>query len=121
VDYEFAAIRKIHTFAYVVYLFIMLTSDDILAFIKENKSFLKEKFYCVEIGLFGSFARNEQNENSDIDLLVVFEQDVPNLFEVERELKRFMSNQFNRQVDICTKKWIRPVFKPLVLNETIYA
>ena len=30
-------------------------------------------------------------------------------------------NQFNRPVDICAKKWIKPVFKPLVLKEAIYA
>jgi uncharacterized protein len=99
----------------------MLSSDEILIFLRTNKSFLQEHFHCNEIGLFGSFARNEQNEESDIDLLVVFDPEVPNLFEVEIELKKFLIKQFNRPVDICAKKWITPIFKPLVLDETIYA
>lgn len=99
----------------------MLSSNEIMVFLRENKSFLKEHFYCIEIGLFGSFARNEQDEESDIDLLVVFEPEVPNLYQVELDLKNFFIKQFDRPVDICAKKWIIPVFRPLVLQEAIYA
>ena len=78
-------------------------------------------FHCSEIGLFGSFARNEQTEQSDIDILVVFDSETPNLYEVELELKRYLEKYFHREVDICSKKWIKPIFKPLVLKEAIYA
>ena len=99
----------------------MLATDEILFFLRKNKVFLKEHFHCDEIGLFGSFARDEQSDDSDIDLLVVFEPEVPNLYEVENELKIFLTRQFNRPVDICAKKWITPIFKPLILKEAIYA
>ena len=99
----------------------MLTSNEIISLLRENKSYLRNHFYCTEIGLFGSFARNEQTDKSDIDILVVFEPGIPNLYYVELELKRYLKKCFKREVDICSKKWIRPIFKPLVLKEAIYA
>jgi predicted nucleotidyltransferase len=99
----------------------MLTSNQIIQFLTENKTYLKKQFHCSEIGLFGSFARNQQTEQSDIDILVVYEPETPNLYDVERKLKDYLQSCFKREVDICAKKWIKPVFKPLVLKETIYA
>ncbi|HDR51177.1 MAG TPA: hypothetical protein ENN90_06085 [Mariniphaga anaerophila] len=99
----------------------MLTSGEILTFLRNNKLTLKNKYFVTEIGLFGSFARDEQNENSDIDFLVIFEPDTPDLYSVEKELKEYLKNHFNREVDISAKKWINPVFKPLILKEAVYA
>jgi predicted nucleotidyltransferase len=99
----------------------MLTSDEIIDFLCENKLYLKNHFHCIEIGLFGSFARNEQTDKSDIDILVVFEPGTPDLYNVERELKVYLKKSLGREVDVCSKKWIKPVFKQLVLKEAIYA
>lgn len=99
----------------------MLSSGEILHFLKENKSYLREHFHCSEIGLFGSFARNEQTDESDIDILVVFEPETANLYDIELELKHYLENTFHREVDICSKKWIKPFFKSLVLKEALYA
>lgn len=99
----------------------MLSSYEIIQFLKKNKSYFRQHFHCSEIGLFGSFARNEQTEVSDIDILVVFEPETANLYDVELELKQYLENSFHREVDICSKKWIKPVFRPLVLKEAIYA
>jgi predicted nucleotidyltransferase len=99
----------------------MPSTGEILQFLKENKPFLLNKFHCTEIGLFGSFARNEQSENSDIDILVQFEKDAPDLYNLELELKEFLKKQFNREVDVCSKKWIKPLFKQMILKEAIYA
>jgi predicted nucleotidyltransferase len=71
--------------------------------------------------LFGSFARNEQTDESDIDILVVFEPGTQNLYEVELELKAYLKKRFDREIDICSKKWIKPIFQPMVLKEAIYA
>lgn len=99
----------------------MKTSTDIIRFLRENKTYLQEHFHCNEIGLFGSYARNEQTEKSDIDILVEFEPNTPNLYDVEQELKEYLKKHFEREIDICTKKWIKSIFKPLVLKDTIYA
>ncbi len=98
----------------------MLSTKEIIQFLKNNKSFIKEKYHCSEIGLFGSFARNEQNEKSDIDILVEYEKGIVNLYEIDYQLKTYLKQQFGREIDICSKKWINPIFKPLVLNETVY-
>jgi len=99
----------------------MLSANEIIQSLSEKKSYLRDHFYCTEIGLFGSFARNEQTELSDVDILVVFAPGAPNLYNVELELKEYLKKCFNREVDICSKKWIRPIFKPMVLKEAIYA
>jgi uncharacterized protein len=99
----------------------MLSANEIIQFLKKNKSYLRKNFFWSEIGLFGSFARNEQTEQSDIDILVVFEPGTPDLYHVELELKEYLKESFNREIDICTKKWIKPIFRPLVLKEAIYA
>jgi len=52
---------------------------------------------------------------------VVFEPNTPDLYDLELELKEYLKLNFNREIDICAKNWIKPVFKPLVLEEAIYA
>lgn len=99
----------------------MLSASEILLFLRKNKQLLKDQYHCKEIGLFGSFSRNEQTENSDIDILIVFDEGTPDLYKIENDLKLFLSDHFNQNVDICAKKWINPIFKPLVLSEAIYA
>lgn len=99
----------------------MLSSAEIIKFLKANKPYLKNRFHCTEIGLFGSFARNEQTDDSDIDILVVFEPGTPRLYDLELGLKEYLKKQFGREIDICAKKWINPIFKPLVLKDAVYA
>ena len=99
----------------------MTSKKEILLFLKLNKNCLKEKYHCNEIGLFGSFARNEQTDESDIDFLVEFDPGAPDLYNVEIELKSFLKKQFNRKIDICAKKWIKPIYKNLVMKDAIYA
>ena len=99
----------------------MLASNEIIQFLIENKSYLRKHFHCSEIGLFGSYARNEQTDESDIDILVVFEPGTPNLFDIELELKEYLKICFKRDIDICAKKWIKPIFRPVVLEDAIYA
>jgi predicted nucleotidyltransferase len=99
----------------------MLTSKEILIFLKENKEYFREHFYCSKIGLFGSFSRNEQTEKSDIDIIVEFNPDTPDLYGTEIELNDFLRKRFNRKIDICAEKWIKPIFKPLILKDIIYA
>lgn len=99
----------------------MLASNEIIKFLTDNKPYLRQHFRCSEIGLFGSYARNEQTDESDIDILVVFEPNTPNLYDLELELKEYLKLNFKRDVDICAKNWIKPIFKPLLLEEAIYA
>ena len=98
----------------------MLTRQDILKFLGDNKEYLQKHFHLTKIGVFGSFARDEQKEDSDIDLLIERAPDAKNIFDSDWELQELLKKQFNRDVDICTEKYIKPVFKKYILKDVIY-
>ncbi|NBW30159.1 MAG: hypothetical protein EBR35_02720 [Flavobacteriales bacterium] len=98
----------------------MLTQQNILNFLSENKLFLREQFHVVKIGIFGSFARNEQNPDSDIDILIEMENNVSNVYDLKWNLREFLKNQFQRDVDICNSKHIKPYAKDYILKDAIY-
>ena len=98
----------------------MYTKEQIVDFIPKNKSFLRDNFHINKIGLFGSFARNEQSENSDIDLIVEFEEKTEDLYDFKIDLKNFFKERLGIKVDLCREKYIKPGYKDRILNETIY-
>ncbi len=98
----------------------MKTRKEILDFLTQNKKYFRERFGIVKIGLFGSYAKSEQTDVSDIDIIVEFERNTPNLFDKKTELKSFIGKQFDIQVDIAREKYLKPYFKETILKETIY-
>lgn len=98
----------------------MHTQKQILDFISNNKNLLKRQFHVSKIGLFGSYARNEQTDNSDIDLIIDFEENTNNLYDIKIELKRFFKENLNLEIDICREKYIKPIYKSRIIKETIY-
>jgi uncharacterized protein len=98
----------------------MKSRKEIIAFINQNKPLLRERFHIVKIGLFGSFAREEQKEGSDLDLIIEFDENTQNLFDLKRQIKDFFWNSLEVDVDICREKYIKPRFKDSILKETIY-
>ena len=48
----------------------MLTREDILKILHDNKERFAEQYGVTKLGLFGSFARNEATEESDVDICV---------------------------------------------------
>ncbi len=98
----------------------MHTQKQILNFLSENMKLLNEEFHVSRIGLFGSYARNEQTDNSDIDLIVDFEENTNNLYDIKIELKRFFKDNLKVDVDICREKYIKPRYKNRIIKEAIY-
>ena len=99
----------------------MTTKDQILNFIALNKNMLQEKFHITQIGLFGSYARGEQLDTSDIDLLVEFEENTQDLYDLKLQIKDLFRNRFGIETDICRQKYIKPKIKNTILKETVYA
>ena len=99
----------------------MKTRDQILKFLTQNKKLLRDNYHIVRIGLFGSYARGEQNPNSDIDLLVEFEENTQDLYDLKIQLKEFFHIQLGINADICREKYIKPRFRSSILKETVYA
>ena len=98
----------------------MIKQGEILAFLRERKEDLFSEYQLVKIGLFGSFARNEATEESDIDLIIEFEPNTQNLHDKKSDIKSLIGKQFNREVDLCREKYIKPYFKPQILKSAIY-
>ncbi|MCX6233179.1 MAG: nucleotidyltransferase family protein [Bacteroidetes bacterium] len=98
----------------------MFTKTEIITFLEDHMDYLRNHLNVKHIGIFGSFARDEQSDISDIDILVQFQENTPNLFEKRLELKEFLQLNFGRNVDICHKDAIKPVFRDMILKEAIY-
>lgn len=93
---------------------------EVLNFLKTNKEFLKKTYHITEIGLFGSFARDEQKEDSDVDLLIDLENGTKNIYDLKLSLKKYLSNAFGRNVDLAREKYLKSYAKKYILKDTIY-
>ncbi len=95
----------------------MLTKNEIFKTIQDNKEIIKS-FGVTEIGLFGSYVRNEQTENSDIDILVDYNEtiSVSNYF----EFCELIEDLFAKKVDIVTKNGLSKYIGPHILKEVDY-
>jgi uncharacterized protein len=92
--------------------------DRILAQLKSRKRRLK-KFGIHSLSVFGSVARDQANENSDVDILVDFERPV-GLFEFAR-LKMYLEDVLERPVDLVTPEALRQELREDILREAIRA
>ncbi len=72
------------------------------------------------MGIFGSYARNEQTPASDLDLMVEFEDNTPNLTDIKEFLRNEMQTVLHIPVDICREKYIKPLFRQQILSDVIY-
>ena len=97
----------------------MTTTDEILKKIEESKAIIK-RFGVKEIGLFGSYVRNEQRRGSDIDILVEFEKS-KKTFDNYIVLKLFLEDLFKCRVDLVIYGTVNPKLRPYILGSVKYA
>lgn len=98
---------------------ISMSSQEIINKIKGKKNFLATNYSVREIGLFGSVARGEENEKSDIDLLVSFEDKKKvSLFDMI-EIKHYFEDLLGKKIDLVHKPMIRSNLKRQILKEAI--
>ena len=72
----------------------MINRSDILQFLQMNKILFKERYNVVKIGIFGSYSREEQTENSDIDIIVEFGENTEDLFDKKYDLREYLKTAF---------------------------
>lgn len=94
------------------------TKNEIIAILKEHKSALYAKYSLSGLGLFGSFARGDNNENSDIDILVDFKGRIDG-FDYIRLAQEF-EDLFNHKIDMVSRRGIKPSYLPYVERSLIY-
>jgi len=93
------------------------TLDEIRELIYERKDELEKDYNAVTFFIFGSYARGEQTQESDIDFLVELKTPI-GLMKLAR-LKFFLEELFNKKVDLGTPNSLKKLIKQQVLNEAV--
>jgi predicted nucleotidyltransferase len=78
---------------------------------------IEKNFAVSSLGLFGSYARNEQKEDSDLDILVDFKHPIGIEF---IDLAIFLEQELNLKVDLVSKNGIKPKYFTAIKPEIIY-
>ena len=94
------------------------TKENVIALIEEHQSRIRA-MGVKRLGLFGSFVRGEQNTESDVDVLVEFEQD-KKTFDNFMQLSFFLEDLFQRQVELVTPESISHYLRPYITREVEY-
>jgi len=92
--------------------------DEIKKTLLDHKATLKLEYGVIEIGLFGSYIKGNQKNTSDVDILVEFEKAI-DLFTFVH-LKNHLSDLLGVNVDLVTKKALKPEIGKRILSETVY-
>jgi len=94
------------------------TTNDVLARLKMFKESRQAEYSLRSLGIFGSFARGQAQEDSDVD--VVFETSEPNLFRTSR-MKQELEELLARRVDVVRlRERMNPRLKQRILREARY-
>ena len=96
-----------------------MTKNRILKYLKEHKNEYNEKYGVIKLGLFGSYARDEQNDSSDIDIVIEISKSKKNIhtfFAIKREMEK----AFKKNVDLGIEGTIKTIVKDEINKEIIY-
>ncbi|HWR57647.1 MAG TPA: nucleotidyltransferase family protein [Thermodesulfovibrionales bacterium] len=97
---------------------LVRSKEEIVSILLSHKKEF-ETFGVRRIGLFGSFLKNTQRKESDVDLLVEFMRGKKN-FRNFMELAFFLEDLLNRKVELVTPESLSPYLKPAILKEIEY-
>jgi predicted nucleotidyltransferase len=92
--------------------------EEIKKILNKNKIQFKNKFKVKELGLFGSYIKNEQTKKSDLDILVEFENPID--FFDYLEFEEYLADLLGVKVDLVMKKALKPNIGRNILKEVIY-
>jgi len=91
--------------------------EEILKILEENRNTIRG-YGVRRLGLFGSFARGECSEVSDLDFVAEFEK---KSFDAYMDLKMFLEELFGCPVDLVISDTIKPRLRKIILGEAIHA
>lgn len=95
----------------------MVDKNHISSLLLANKDNLISKYHLKSIGIFGSFTREDFTDDSDIDILIDYEQPLGIEFiDLADELERIL----NRKVDLVSKKGIKPKYLEEIQKDLLY-
>lgn len=95
----------------------MKSLTDITTILKNHKNDFHKKYHVSELAVFGSYSRGENTENSDVDILFDYDQQIGwEFLKFASELERLL----NMKVDLVSKKGIKPSYYSAIEKELIY-
>ncbi len=97
-----------------------MQTTEILTYLSDQKSDFSEKYYINTFGLFGSFARNEQTESSDIDIVYILEKDKQITYFMLFELEKRLEKHFKRKIELINYQYMNPIIKYKSEKDIIY-
>jgi len=95
-----------------------MNREYILKYIRLHKEEISQ-FGVERIGMFGSFARGDNSINSDVDILVKF-RETSSPFYSYFNLKNYLQDNLQIEVDLCREEDIRKEFREEILRSVIY-
>jgi predicted nucleotidyltransferase len=98
----------------------MVVAVSVVTILRLHLEVIRQKFGVKGIGIYGSFARGEEREDSDLDVLVVFEEG-QKTFDNYMDLKFYLEDLFGRKVDLVTEKALKPKLKDIIMKDVVYA
>ena len=97
---------------------MMISKEQILIFLSQHKSIMQSDYGVTQVGLFGSFARGEATEQSDIDIAVEIE--ASNKFRSFFGLKNYLEANLYPKIDLGIESTLKPIAKEYIQKEIIY-
>ncbi|MBI5306603.1 nucleotidyltransferase family protein [Candidatus Wolfebacteria bacterium] len=90
---------------------------DIIKKLNEFLPIIKDKYHIKNMGVFGSYIRDEADESSDLDILVEFDDPIGLLQFIE--LENYLSDFIGIKVDLVSKKALKPRIGSYILKEVV--
>ena len=95
----------------------MINKENITNILKANKLNLLAKYHLKSIGIFGSFTREDFKNDSDIDILIDYEQPIGIEFiDLAEELEKIL----NLKVDLVSKNGVKPKYLEEIQKDLVY-
>lgn len=94
-----------------------MTRDDVLKLLRTHKATLAQRYGVTRLALFGSFARNQGTDDSDVDILVQF--DGPATSKAYFGTQFYLEDLLGHPIDLVTNKALRAELRPYVEREAV--
>jgi predicted nucleotidyltransferase len=98
----------------------MFTTTFIIATLQQNQTYLKDRFGLESLVLFGSYARNQQLETSDLDLLYQVQNGKSMPLMRLQNLEQYISKLISgKKIELVSKNHVEPIIGSTILKEGI--